>query len=221
MPSVSELAPEERFIRRNLAYALVSENEYAAAWPHVERLLAAGEDAWWLHLSAAQICLYWRMDHECVVVQATRALELRPENARGHMLLGQMAEEQGDPQRAITHYVDSLARRGSQAEVAIRLAGLLADSDRRADAIAVLEDVHARNLRDARTMLQLARMVEAEDAARAEALYQRATVYHDEPAAAYGHLLRFYQRQGREREAEAVRAEVDALVGQRQLRPMR
>jgi len=222
-PSTELAAPtvEELEIHRNLAFALVTESEYAAAWPHVAILLEAGEDAWWLHLAAAQICLYWRRDNACVESHAERALELRPDSARAYTLLGQMAQELGEVDRAIEYYRQSLAIRSSETEVSIRLADLLDRSGQRSEAIGIMAQALQQSPRDARLMIRLATLIEDTDPDYAESLLTLAVSYHDEPALAYGHLLRFYERHGLDDRAEEVREVLDELVGRRRLRAIR
>jgi len=137
------------------------------------------------------------------------------------MLLGQMAEDLGDDELAIHHYRESLARRSSQTEVSTRLAALLADGGQRDTARRVLQDALVHHPRDARLYLTMARLVEAEAPDEAEAAYEQAVMHHDEPVVAWGHLLRFYERQGRDDDAEDVRRIVDAAVERRRFRPIR
>lgn len=208
-------------IRRDLALALVDENQYARAWQHLEIVFAAGLDSWWLHLAAAQCCLYWSIDYACVRGHSARALELRPNNARAHLYLAQVAQDEGDFETAISHYREGLDRRPREIDMSLQLASLYLSLDQRGPAIAVLQDALRLSPGNARIMLRIARIAEDDDPTLAESLYTTVISRHEDPIMAANHLIRFYLRQGRDRDAEEIREWVQEQVGTRQLRPLR
>ena len=215
--------PDEREleVRRRLALALVDESEYGRAWPHLEVVFAHGGDSWWLHLATAQVCLLWSMDYDCVQAHAERTLELRPNNARAHLYLAQVAQDRGDDDRAAAHYLAGLERRPDEIDMSMQLAALWASQGADDEAIAVLENALIFDRTNARLLLRLAALVEDRDETRAERLYQRALEYNDNPLGAARHLIRFYQRQGRSRDAERVRTWVEDQSARREMRPLR
>lgn len=214
------MSAREAQIRQNLSAALVREAAYAAAWDHLSALAGAGHDSWALHLNIAQVCLYWRLDYDCVDHHAQRALQLRPDNPRAFLLLGQSAQDTAQVERAIDYYRRGLELRASESAISIQLASLLARQGDREGARAVLDEALRVSPRNGRVMLHLAALIEPTDPEQAEALYLSAALYHEEPAVGYRHLMRFYQRQGRLREAERIQEEIDRIVGRRQLRPL-
>ena len=212
---------EEIRIRRGLALALLDENEYAAAWDHLEFVLANGGDSWWLHLGAARICLYWRVDYECVSHHANRALELRPDNVRAWVYLGQAAEDEGDRERAISFYERVVSERPDEIGIAIRLSRLLDRAGRRPEAITLMWQTLEAYPSEAQVSLQLATLVEHDDLELAEILYARSAERHENPLHAYGYLINFYRRHDREADAIELEQWVREMNGSREFRPLR
>ncbi|MCA9564325.1 MAG: tetratricopeptide repeat protein [Myxococcales bacterium] len=219
-PESPELSPEEYAIRRSLAMALLDEGEYAAAWEHLDYVLNAGGDSWWIHLAAAQVCLYWRLDYPCVQEHAGRALELRPGNARAHVYLGQLAQEEGRPEDAVHHYEQALLERGGDTEASIRLATLLFRRNEEDRALDVLTAALAFEPNNPRIMIHLSAMVESRDPALAESLLYDAAQRHETPQLAYQYLVQFYRRQGREREAQELQRWIEEQSPDREMRPL-
>ncbi|MBN1947469.1 MAG: tetratricopeptide repeat protein [Bradymonadales bacterium] len=217
-----EMDEMELAVRRRLAVALTEEYEYAAAWPHLLALLELDQENPAIQIAAAQACLYWSLDRECVREHAARALELRPNDHRAHAFLGHVAQEEGDLEAAAHHYREVLSLRPQEAGIAVLLATILCDQGRRQEAEqALLESLHHNPL-DGRLLLHLAVLVEPADPTRAEELFRQAAMLSEDPLFAYRHLLRFYQRQGRTHDAQQLQELMEALSGgPRQMRAIR
>jgi tetratricopeptide (TPR) repeat protein len=212
---------EEIELRRNLILALLEENEYGRAWQHLNVVLESGADSWWLHLAAAQICLYWRQDYPCVTERANRTLSLRAGNARAHFYLGQAAQDQGQIELAISHYQQGLERRPREPDMAISLANLLNSQGEVADALNVLEDASRLTPNYPPILLRIAAILEPTDIEGSEYHYQQAIAHHDDPIIAVLHLIRFYRRHGRDADANALQAWRDDQIETEVLRPLR
>jgi tetratricopeptide (TPR) repeat protein len=220
-PMLPVMDARELRVHYSLGIALLDENQYSRAWPHVRAVLESGDESWPMHLAAAQICLFWQMDYDCVREHAGHVLETSPEHPQAHALLGRAYQDEGEIDEAISHYRTVLAVRGTESGIVVLLANLL---DRRGDhpgALEVLRDGLAHSPLDGRLMIHLAVILEETAPGEAEALYREAADRHEDPASALGHLIRFYERQGRDRDAESVRLQVEELAGAREMRPIR
>jgi tetratricopeptide (TPR) repeat protein len=211
---------DELNIRRILSLGLLDESAYALAWEHLDFVLRHGGDSWWLHLAAAQICLYWSLDYECVREHANRSLEQRPDSARASMYLGQAAEEEGQIEAAMDHYRRVVELRPDELATAIRLAVLLERTGDHVGSVDFLRRLRSENPGSAPVLLQLASAVEDEDPAEAESLLVQAAEVHDNPLHAYGYLLQFYRRQGRTRDAAELERWIREMAASRELRPL-
>jgi len=208
-------------IRTELALALVDENQYRKTWEQLEIVFDNGADSWWLHLAAAQVCLYWSLDRDCVRTHGERALVLRPDNARAYLYLAQVAQDEGNSELAISLYTHGLTLRPDEIDISLQLASLFVSQDERQRAIEVVENALQHDRRNPRLLLRLASILEPENPTRAEELYLLAIDRVDDPVLASNHLIRFYVRQGRDAEAERLRSWVRDQVGERNLRPLR
>lgn len=208
-------------IRTELALALVDENQYRKTWEQLEVVFDSGADSWWLHLAAAQVCLYWSLDRDCVRTHGERALVLRPDNARAYLYLAQVAQDEGNSELAISLYTHGLTLRPGEIDISLQLASLFVSEGERDRAIEVIENALQHDRRNPRLLLRLASVLEPDDPTRAEELYLLAIDRLDDPILASNHLIRFYIRQGREAEAERLQTWVREQVGGRNLRPLR
>ncbi|HSN90247.1 MAG TPA: tetratricopeptide repeat protein [Anaeromyxobacteraceae bacterium] len=146
---------------------------------------------------------------------------VRPENPRGHVLRGQLAELEGDDLAAAAAYAQALLLRADP-DVRIRRAFVLERLGRADDAIAELERLRAERADDAAARARLAGLYErAGRLAQAERELEALAAGSGRPGP-WRDLAEFHARNGDAAKARWAEANARALEGreERALRPL-
>lgn len=150
--------------------------------------------------------------HEEAAEAARRALALHPEDPDLHLTLAGLESARGRPEKALTALDAALAldprsvdARVEKARVLLQVSQELGNDERRAEAIALLEQVLEEDPDHGRAQVAWAEAVEVEqgDLGAAEARLREVTARQPFLAEAWRALGRVLERQGRVGEAEA------------------
>ncbi len=202
-----------------IAMALYAENEVAALTPRVAWLVTARPQSWRARWLEGYLALL-RGNAEQAVASASLCLELVPgygpcHFVRGAASAGLSPDSIADLQAA--HLWDP--QNNNHAEAYAR--ALLASGDPRT-ALQVLRSLlQAQSTREVIPLVLLAARAaeESGDTLAAESWYASVAEQHPDPAAGMRYLIQFYQRTGRQTDADALLHDLRRRQGPAQQRP--